>query len=40
LKGVNIYNIPGNHLSIVEPPNDKILARMIQDLLDERHETM
>jgi len=40
LKGVNIYNIPGNHLSIVEPPNDKILARMIQDLLKERHENV
>jgi amino acid adenylation domain-containing protein len=37
LKGVNIHNVPGNHLSIVDPPNDKVLARMIQDILDERH---
>ena len=36
-KGVNIHNIAGNHLAIVDPPNDKILARMIQDILDERH---
>jgi len=36
-KGVNIHNITGNHLGIVEPPNDKILATMIQNLLDERH---
>ena len=37
LKGVNIHNVPGNHLSIVDPPNDKVLAGMIQDILDERH---
>ncbi|NDP28716.1 MAG: amino acid adenylation domain-containing protein, partial [Flavobacterium sp.] len=37
LKGVNIHNITGNHLSIVAPPNDKILARMLQEILDERH---
>ena len=37
LKGVNIHNIPGNHLNIVAPPNDKILARMLQDILDKKH---
>ena len=37
LKGVNIHNISGNHLSIVEPPNDKKLARMLQDVLDKKH---
>ena len=37
LKGVTIHNISGNHLDIVAPPNDKILARMLQNLLDERH---
>ena len=37
LKGVNIHNITGNHLSIVAPPNDRILARMLQEILDERH---
>jgi len=37
LKGVNIHTIPGDHLAIVDPPNDKILARMLQDILDERH---
>ena len=37
LKGVNIHNITGNHLGIVEPPNDKILATMLQELLDKKH---
>ncbi|SHH12269.1 amino acid adenylation domain-containing protein [Flavobacterium micromati] len=37
LKGVNIHFIPGDHLNIVSPPNDKILARLLQDLLDKRH---
>ncbi|TDD93465.1 thioesterase domain-containing protein, partial [Flavobacterium cellulosilyticum] len=37
LKGITIHNIPGDHLGIVEPPNDKVLARMLQDILDERH---
>jgi len=37
LKGVAIHNVPGNHLSIVDPPNDTILAKMIQNILDERH---
>ncbi len=37
LKGVRIHNIPGDHLDIVAPPNDKILARMLQDVLDNRN---
>lgn len=37
LKGVRIYDIPGAHINIVAPPNDKILARMLQRILDERH---
>ena len=37
LNGINIHNISGNHLSIVEPPNDKKLACMLQDLLDKKH---
>jgi amino acid adenylation domain-containing protein len=37
LGGVTIHNISGRHLDIVAPPNDKILARMIQDILDEKH---
>ncbi|MBP0903701.1 amino acid adenylation domain-containing protein [Mariniflexile gromovii] len=37
LKGVNIHNISGNHLNIVAPPNDKKLARMLQDILDKKH---
>jgi amino acid adenylation domain-containing protein len=37
LKGVNIHNVSGNHLGIVEPPNDKILATMLQDILDRKH---
>lgn len=37
LNGVTIYNIPGNHLDIVAPPNDKTLARLIQETMDKRH---
>ncbi|POY38673.1 non-ribosomal peptide synthetase [Flavobacterium alvei] len=37
IKGVNIHNIPGNHLGIVDPPNDKVLAKMLQTILDEKH---
>ncbi|HQK40838.1 MAG TPA: AMP-binding protein, partial [Flavobacterium alvei] len=37
LKGVNIHNITGNHLGIVAPPNDKVLAKMLQKILDKRH---
>jgi amino acid adenylation domain-containing protein len=40
LKGVTIHNISGNHLDIVAPPNDKVLARMLQDILDERHASI
>ncbi|OXA88993.1 non-ribosomal peptide synthetase [Flavobacterium hercynium] len=40
LKGVTIHNISGTHLDIVAPPNDKILARLIQDILDEKHENI
>jgi len=40
LKGVIIHNTPGNHLSIVEPPNDKFLAKMIQNILDERNSNI
>jgi amino acid adenylation domain-containing protein len=38
LRGVQIHNIPGDHLDIVAPPNDKVLARMLQDILDHRHK--
>ncbi|GEC72327.1 amino acid adenylation domain-containing protein [Flavobacterium flevense] len=37
LSGVKIHNITGNHLGITAPPNDKVLARMLQTILDEKH---
>lgn len=40
LKGVNIHNIAGSHLSITAPPNDKLLARMLQNILNKRHENI
>ena len=40
LKGVTIHNIPGDHLDIVAPPNDKLLAKMLQEVLDERHSNI
>lgn len=40
LNGVNIHNIPGNHLDIVAPPNDKVIVKMLQDILDKRHSNI
>ncbi|MFH7000352.1 amino acid adenylation domain-containing protein [Flavobacterium sp. FlaQc-57] len=40
LGGVKIHNISGNHLDIVAPPNDKVLARLLQDILDQKHENI
>lgn len=40
LKGVTIHNISGNHLEIVAPPNDIVLARLLQDILDQKHENI
>jgi amino acid adenylation domain-containing protein len=40
LGGVTVHNISGNHLDIVAPPNDIVLARLIQDILDEKHENI
>lgn len=37
LKGVQIHNIPGDNFDIRESPFDKTLARMFQEILDERH---
>jgi len=37
LKGVTIHNIPGDNFDIRESPFDKVLARMFQEILDERH---
>ncbi|TDO97045.1 non-ribosomal peptide synthetase [Flavobacterium sp. 245] len=38
LKGVAIHNISGNHYDILAPPNDKELARLLQEILDKKHE--
>jgi amino acid adenylation domain-containing protein len=37
LGAVTIHNISGNHLDIVAPPNDKVLAQLLQDILDQKH---
>lgn len=29
LKGVNIHNVPGDYLAIIDSANDKILTRML-----------
>ncbi|MFD0751104.1 amino acid adenylation domain-containing protein [Mucilaginibacter calamicampi] len=34
LKGVKIYDVPGDHKTFLEPPNDKSFARIIQQALD------
>lgn len=38
-KGINIHNIPGNHLDILAPPNDKILAGLLQEVLNKKHNS-
>ncbi|MBK0368817.1 non-ribosomal peptide synthetase [Flavobacterium agrisoli] len=35
--GVTIHDITGKHLDIVSPPNDIKLARLLQNILDEKH---
>jgi thioesterase domain-containing protein len=40
LNGVNIHDIAGNHLTIVAPPNDKIIARMVKEILIKKHENI
>lgn len=40
LGGVTIHNISGNHLEIVAPPNDVFLARLLQEILDEKNENI
>ena len=37
LNGVHVHDIPGNHFELFSPPNDKILARILQDILDKRY---
>ncbi|WP_264565379.1 non-ribosomal peptide synthetase [Flavobacterium sp. N3904] len=37
LRGVRIHDIPGEHIDIVAPPNDKVLAHMLQDIIDKKH---
>ena len=38
LDGVTVHDIPGNHLDILAPPNDKVLARLLQDILNKNHK--
>ncbi|EPR74091.1 Long-chain-fatty-acid--CoA ligase [Winogradskyella psychrotolerans RS-3] len=33
-KGVNKHEIPGNHINMLSPPNDKKLGRILQNILD------
>lgn len=33
-KGVNKHQIPGNHINMLSPPNDKKLGRILQNILD------
>lgn len=35
LKGISVHYTPGNHLEMLNPPNDKPLARILQNLLNE-----
>ncbi|KJD33682.1 hypothetical protein PK35_07350 [Tamlana nanhaiensis] len=35
-KGVEVHNIPGDHVQLFSPPNDKKSALILQNILDER----
>ncbi len=35
LKGVDVHSIPGDHKEIFSPPNDRILAKILQSTLDK-----
>lgn len=35
-KEVNVFNVPGTHLNMFKPPNDKLSARIIQEVIDTR----
>ncbi|QJD80156.1 non-ribosomal peptide synthetase [Spirosoma rhododendri] len=35
LKGVTVHEVPGNHNSLFDPPNDKSFARTLQNVLDK-----
>ena len=35
LKGVNVHEIPGDHKTFLLPPNDKELAKVLRETLDE-----
>ncbi|WP_281337149.1 amino acid adenylation domain-containing protein [Flavobacterium eburneipallidum] len=37
LKGLTVHTIPSDNFDIRVAPNDKILARMFQDILDKKH---
>ncbi|HLT33963.1 MAG TPA: amino acid adenylation domain-containing protein, partial [Aquaticitalea sp.] len=38
LRGVNKHIIPGNHIDMLSPPNDKELGRILQTMLDKKNE--
>ncbi|MFC5412531.1 amino acid adenylation domain-containing protein [Larkinella bovis] len=35
LNGVTVHEVPGDHLNLFTPPNDKEFARILQNVLDE-----
>lgn len=37
LNGVEVHTIPGDHVELFSPPNDKKSALILQDILDQRH---
>ncbi|MBX9807764.1 MAG: alpha/beta fold hydrolase, partial [Flavobacteriaceae bacterium] len=37
LKGLNINHLPGSHMDLIGPLNDKVIVRMIQNILDKKH---
>lgn len=40
LQNIIVHDISGDHLNIIAPPNDKHLARLLQDILDKNHSNL
>lgn len=34
LNGLKVHDVPGDHLSMLLPPNDIVTAKILQDILD------
>ncbi len=36
LNGLNVHDVPGDHLEMISPPNDEVAAHILQNILDRQ----